>query len=81
MDLEKRMRIYYMFLFAGFCIIFISASIDASLSNPFLWIGLAVYLVAEFWRFRYVRCPHCGSRMTYIRQLPECCPDCGKKLI
>ena len=80
MSLEKRVRIYVLLLIIGACIIFVAASIDDSATNPFLWIGLAVYLVAFWYRYRYIRCPHCGSKMKYIRQLPERCPDCGNEL-
>ena len=80
MPLEKRMRIYVLLLVIASCIIFVAAGINDAVSNPFLWIGLAVYLIAFWYRHRYIRCPHCGSRMKYIRQLPEYCPDCGKEL-
>jgi len=77
---NQAMRIYALLLFAGACTIFLAFCLNDSLTNPFVWIGLGTYLVAFWIRYHYVRCPYCGSRMKYIRQLPQCCPDCGKEL-
>ena len=78
---DKAMRIYSLLLFTGACIIFFAFCLNDSLQNPFVWIGLVTYPAAFWIRYLYVRCPHCGSKMKYIRQLPEHCPDCGKELI
>lgn len=80
MSLEKRMRICILLYCIGFCVLFTAICVDDSLSNPFLWIGLIFYLLGFWYRYRYIRCPNCGSRMKYIRQLPENCPDCGETL-
>lgn len=80
MNLDTWMRIYGLLLFAGFCTVSLSLCADDSVTNPFVWIGIAIYAAAFWIRYRYVRCPHCGSRMKYIRQLPDFCPDCGERL-
>lgn len=77
---EKAMRIYAFLLFFGASTLFIAFCAKDSLTNPFVWIGVLIFLFAFWFRFQFVRCPHCGSKMKYIRQLPEFCPDCGKKL-
>ena len=77
---DQAMRLYALMLFTGACTIFFAFCLNDSLANPFVWIGLGIDLAAFWIRYRYVRCPHCNSRMKYIRQLPERCPDCGKEL-
>ena len=77
---DQAMRLYALLLFAGASTIFLAFCMNDSLTNPFVWIGVGIDLAAFWIRCHFVRCPHCKSRMKHIRQLPECCPDCGKKL-
>lgn len=41
-----------------------------------LMVPLAVF---AFFRFRYLRCPHCGGSWRALR-IPHFCPNCGHSL-
>lgn len=79
--LESHMHIHFLLLFLGAAVEFVAVSADDSLKNPWTWIGFGLILFAVWYRSHYVRCPHCGSKMKYIRTIPNNCPDCGEKLI
>ena len=44
-------------------------------------IGFLIIILGVSWCIFFVRCPHCGSGLYLIRQIPNYCPDCGKKLL
>jgi len=48
--------------------------------NVVAWLGIAILGISLLWRFLFIKCPHCGSGLYNARELPEYCPDCGKKL-
>ena len=44
--------------------------------------GFAIFAALFFVGFKYLRCPHCGKRVTSFEALLHrgCkCPECGKK--
>ena len=49
-------------------------------AHPVLWLGLGMIIAGILWRVFFVKCPHCGSKLYNVRELPEYCPDCGEKL-
>ena len=48
--------------------------------HPLVWIGSLIVALGIFWCFRFVKCPHCGSGLYYMRHIPKYCPECGEKL-
>lgn len=48
--------------------------------HPVVWIGFLLILLGILWCFVFVKCPHCGSGLYYMRHIPAYCPDCGKQL-
>ena len=48
--------------------------------NFVVWFGIVILGISLLWRVWFVKCPHCGSGLYNTRELPDYCPDCGKKL-
>ena len=45
-----------------------------------LWITPVCIVAGIVWRFLFIKCPHCGDKLTGSRRIPQCCPNCGKSL-
>ena len=48
--------------------------------HPLVWIVILIVALGIFWCFSFVKCPHCRSRLFYMRHIPKYCPDCGENL-
>ena len=48
--------------------------------HPVAWIGIGIIALSMLWRFVFIKCPNCGSRLYSVQSLPQHCPDCGEKL-
>lgn len=82
LSLKTHSQIHTLLLFCGLFITGFGAKIsEFGHLHPVAWIGILIIAVGMLWRFLFIKCPHCGSKLYSVRELPEYCPDCGKKLI
>lgn len=80
--LETHVKIHTVLLLGGLIVTSIGAKISEFGSlHPVAWIGIVLIALAMLWRFLFIKCPHCGSKLYSVRELPEYCPDCGEKLV
>lgn len=56
--------------------------LSACFQNPIIpaLIGFALMAYGIWYRFKHVKCPHCGSSLHNCRDIPAHCPDCGESL-
>ena len=67
-------------LFVSIVVIVASLLFQNTILFWILWLlGLLIAVAAIVYRGKYVRCPHCGSKLN-VRGVPKYCPDCGKEL-
>ena len=79
--LETHVKIHTALLLAGILVAGIGAKISEFENlHPVAWIGIVLIAVAMLWRFLFIKCPHCGSKLYSVRSLPQHCPGCGGKL-
>lgn len=79
--LKEHSRICTNLYLAGMGIIILTVLFESiSVKMPLLTIGVAMVVAALVYRFKHIKCPHCGSNLAGARTLPEFCPDCGGKL-
>ena len=45
-----------------------------------MFLGFCICVAACIYHNKYVKCPHCGSKL-HVRGIPKYCPDCGKELV
>ena len=80
--LKTHVKIHTVFLLGGLIVTSIGAKISEFGSlHPVAWIGIVLIALAMLWRFLFIKCPHCRSKLYSVRELPEYCPDCGEKLV
>lgn len=80
-SLKEHSRICSNIYLTGMGIIILTVLFEnTSTKMGLLTIGVAVVVAAMVYRFKYIKCPHCGSNLVGSRILPEFCPDCGKTL-
>ena len=80
--LKTHVKIHTVLLLGGLIVTSIGAKISEFGSlHPVAWIGIVFIALAMLWRFLFIKCPHCGSKLYSVRELPEYCPDCGEKLV
>lgn len=80
--LKTHVKIHTVLLLGGLIVTSIGAKISEFGSlHPVAWIGIVLIAAAMLWRFLFIKCPHCGSKLYSVRELPEYCPDCGEKLV
>ena len=79
--LKTHAKIHTFLLLAGLIVAGIGAKISEFGSlHPVAWVGILMVAAGMLWRFLFIKCPHCGSKLYNVRSLPEYCPDCGGKL-
>lgn len=82
LSLKTHVEIHTILLLGGLIVTAIGGKISEQGSlHAVAWIGIALIAAAMLWRFLFIKCPHCGSKLYSVRELPEYCPDCGEKLI
>ena len=82
LHLETHVKIHTILLLGGLIVTGIGGKIsEFGRLHILAWIGIALIAAAMLWRFLFIKCPHCGSKLYSVRELPEYCPDCGEKLI
>mgnify|MGYP003291675564 FL=1 len=80
--LKTHVKIHTVLLLGGLIVTSIGAKISEFGSlHPVAWIGIVLIALAMLWRFLFIKCPHCGSKLYSVRELPDYCPDCGEKLV
>ena len=80
--LETHVKIHTVLLLSGLVVTGIGAKISQfGRLHILAWIGIALIAAAMLWRFLFIKCPHCGSKLFSVQELPEYCPDCGEKLV
>lgn len=80
--LKAHVKIHTVLLLGGLIVTSIGAKISEFGSlHPVAWIGIVLIAAAMLWRFLFIKCPHCGSKLYSVRELPDYCPDCGEKLV
>lgn len=80
--LKTHVKIHTVLLLGGLIVTSIGAKISEFGSlHPVAWIGIVLIAAAMLWRFLFIKCPHCGSKLYSVRELPDYCPDCGEKLV
>lgn len=80
--LKTHVKIHTVLLLGGLIVTSIGAKISEFGSlHPVAWIGIVLIALAMLWRFLFIKCPHCRSKLYSVRELPEYCPDCGEKLV
>ena len=81
LELKTHVKIYSFIEIVGI-LIFLLGTWRSEFGNvhPLVWIGILIVALGIFWCFRFVKCPHCGSGLYYMRHIPKYCPECGEKL-
>ncbi len=80
--LKTHVKIHTVLLLGGLIVTSIGAKIsEFGRLHILAWIGIVLIALAMLWRFLFIKCPHCGSKLYSVRELPEYCPDCGEKLV
>ena len=79
--LQEHFAIIERLLWIGFSIMMLSMFFQNALwIGMLLFLGFGVMVVACVYHNKYLKCPHCGSRLN-VRGVPNYCPDCGEKLV
>lgn len=80
--LKTHVKIHTVLLLGGLIVTSIGAKIsEFGRLHILAWIGIVLIAAAMLWRFLFIKCPHCGSKLYSVRELPDYCPDCGEKLV
>jgi len=82
LHLETHVKIHTLLLLGGLIVTGIGGKIsEFGRLHVAAWIGILLIALSMLWRFLFIKCPHCGSKLYSVRELPEYCPDCGEKLV
>ncbi|MBQ7001010.1 MAG: hypothetical protein IJN67_08215 [Oscillospiraceae bacterium] len=82
LHLETHVKIHTLLLLGGLIVTGIGGKIsEFGRLHVVAWIGILLIVLSMLWRFLFIKCPHCGSKLYSVRELPEYCPDCGEKLV
>lgn len=82
LHLETHVKIHTLLLLGGLIVTGIGGKIsEFGRLHVVAWIGILLIALSMLWRFLFIKCPHCGSKLYSVRELPEYCPDCGEKLV
>ena len=80
--LKTHAKIHTALLLGGLVVTGIGAKIsEFGRLHAVAWIGILIIALGMLWRFLFIKCPHCGSKLYSVREFPEYCPDCGEKLV
>ena len=79
--LQTHVKIYSFIIVFGMLTLYVGCRLSETGNlHPIVWIGFLITMLGVSWCISFVKCPYCGSGLYYIRQIPNYCPDCGKKL-
>ena len=53
---------------------------QSPITNPVMWIGIAVCILGIVLDIIKLRCPHCGKYAGYVKFWHDYCPRCGGDL-
>ena len=81
LELKTHVKVYSLLEIVGI-IVFLIGTWQSEFGNvdSFVWIGILIVALGICWCFSFVKCPHCGSGLYYMRHIPKYCPNCGEKL-
>ena len=81
LELKTHVKVYSLLEIVGI-IVFLIGTWQSEFGNvhSLVWIGILIVALGICWCFSFVKCPHCGSGLYYMRHIPKYCPDCGEKL-
>ena len=68
-------------MFAGLVIMLSAILFQSTVFVWVLWgLGLLIMMTSVLYAAKYLKCPHCETKLDLRRKVPNFCPNCGKNL-